>query len=86
MVVDEKRRKDDIKQIILVALREWGVIGKGEGLSKMGLSELPVSVSGLELTFQERKELMTLQLELAKLKYEAERIKVELETLSWNTG
>lgn len=53
IVVDERRRKDDIKEVILVALCEWGVVGQGEVLLEVAVSRGPVSASGSELTFHD---------------------------------
>lgn len=61
IVVDDKQRKGEIKCIILTALQKRSVSGKGEPLSDMAVPgaslSVPMSVSGSELTFEQRREL-----------------------------
>lgn len=57
IVLDDKQRKCEIKCIILTASWERGVFGKGEPWSDMASLSAPVSVSGSELTFEQRREL-----------------------------
>lgn len=75
--VDEKKRKGEVRDIVLSALREMGVFGAGETSSDIATLGVPVSarvsISGPELTFEQRKELMMLQIEQDKLRFQAER-------------
>lgn len=57
IVLDDKQRKCEIKCIILTVLWERSVFGKGEPLSDMVSLSVPMSVSGSELTFEQRREL-----------------------------
>lgn len=84
IAVSDKKLKDEVKSAVLSALWKTGVLRKEECLSDVAMSE-SVLMSGL--TFEQRKELLMLQLKeeterqvtLEKVRQQTEVKKLELQ-------
>ncbi|KAK0135460.1 Transposable element Tcb2 transposase [Merluccius polli] len=85
VAVIDRRRKDDIKIALRLKLVELGVLASGPVPASPPTVGMPFQTQGL--TYEQQKELLLLQLEHEKCKYEMEAKKqIELEIIRQREG